>query len=78
MLIMVPDKAADIRRAGKTPPFCMAKIRYLQRTHDSFPGDEKSVNDQCAKVLVLLGNAEYISNKRAGGRSNNKKAAGTG
>jgi len=44
----------------------MAKIRYLKRTHDSFPGDEKTVNDQCARVLVLLHKAEYISGKKPG------------
>nr|WP_225738859.1 hypothetical protein [Citrobacter amalonaticus] len=44
----------------------MAKIRYLQRTHDSLPGDEKIVNDQCARVLVLLHKAEYISGKKPG------------
>jgi hypothetical protein len=51
----------------------MAKIRYLQRTHDSFPGDEKIVNDQCAKVLVLLNKAEYVTGKKAGVRKNKKK-----
>jgi prolyl-tRNA editing enzyme YbaK/EbsC (Cys-tRNA(Pro) deacylase) len=39
----------------------MAKIRYLQRTHDSIPGDVKAVDDRCAKVLVLLGKAEYCT-----------------
>lgn len=46
----------------------MAKIRYLQSTHDSFRGDEKVIDDQCARVLWLLGKVEYISEKRAGGR----------
>lgn len=44
----------------------MAKIRYLQRTHDSRPGDEKTVDDACARVLVLLGMAEYSGTRRAG------------
>lgn len=55
----------------------MAKIRYLQRTHDSNPGDEKFVDDPCARVLVLLGKAEYISGKRAGG-AKKKNNAGKG
>jgi len=55
----------------------MAKIRYLQRTHDAKPGDEKSVGDQCARVLVLLGKAEYISGKRHGG-GKKKNNAGNG
>jgi len=55
----------------------MAKIRYLQRTHDSRPGDEKNVNGQCARVLVLLGKAEYASGKRAGG-GKKKNNAGNG
>lgn len=50
----------------------MAKIRYLQRTHDSLPGDEKIVNDQCAKVLVLLHKAEYVTGKKAGGPKKKK------
>lgn len=55
----------------------MAKIRYLQRTHNSNPGDEKTVDDQCARVLVLLGKAEYIGGKRAvAGRKNNKAGNG--
>ncbi|MEB7063952.1 hypothetical protein NA876_17540 [Escherichia coli] len=55
----------------------MAKIRYLQRTHDARPGDEKIVDDRCARVLVLLGKAEYSGGgKRAGGgrRKNNAGA----
>lgn len=52
----------------------MARIKYLQRTHDSLPGDEKTVNDQCAKVLVLLGKAEFITDRRTcGSGSKNKK-----
>lgn len=50
----------------------MAKIRYLQRTHDSLPGDEKIVNDQCANVLVLLHKAEYVAGKKAGGPKKKK------
>ncbi|WP_367299211.1 hypothetical protein [Hafnia alvei] len=46
----------------------MAKIRYRQRTHDAAPGDVKNVDDPCAKVLVLLGKAEYISARRPGGQ----------
>ncbi|EOC5724938.1 hypothetical protein ACI5CP_000424 [Cronobacter turicensis] len=55
----------------------MAKIRYLQRTHDSKPGDEKTVDDQCARVLVLPGKAEYTGAKRAGG-GKKKNNAGNG
>ncbi|MFV8873641.1 hypothetical protein ABQ345_09560 [Serratia fonticola] len=50
----------------------MAKVRYLQSTHDSFRGDEKEIDDRCAKVLWLLGKVEYISEKRAGGRRSKK------
>lgn len=56
----------------------MAKIRYLQRTHDSLPGDEKIVNDQCAKVLVLLHKAEYVTGKKAGGPKKEKVNAENG
>nr|WP_244879840.1 hypothetical protein [Rahnella inusitata] len=52
----------------------MARIRYLQRTHDSSPGDEKNVNDQCAVVLVLLGKAEYIAEKRVSSRGKKNNA----
>ncbi|MCS2155474.1 hypothetical protein MUU48_00620 [Scandinavium sp. H11S7] len=56
----------------------MAKIRYLQRTHDSLPGDEKVVNDQCARVLVLLKKAEYITERRTGGQKKKKANAENG
>ncbi|EMJ9286692.1 hypothetical protein [Klebsiella pasteurii] len=52
----------------------MAKIRYLQRTHDSIPGDVKAVDDRCAKVLVLLDKAEYCTVVRTDGRKNKRKA----
>ena len=58
--------------AGIFPAMFMAKIRYLQRTHDSLPSDEKDVSDQCAKVLVLLGIAEFIPERRAGGQKKKK------
>lgn len=56
----------------------MVKIRYLQRTHDSLPDDEKIVNDQCAKVLVLLKKAEYVTGKKAVVRKNKKENAENG
>nr|WP_249226305.1 hypothetical protein [Entomohabitans teleogrylli] len=56
----------------------MAKIRYLQSTHDSMPGDEKIVNDQCAKVLVLLHKAEYMTGKKVGRQKKKKVNAETG
>ncbi|WP_313328066.1 hypothetical protein [Enterobacter oligotrophicus] len=52
----------------------MAKIRYLQRTHDSVPEDVKTVDDRCARVLVLLGKAEYFTSARPGGKKNKRKA----
>lgn len=55
----------------------MTRIRYLQRTHDARPGDEKAVDEQCARMLVLLGMAEYISTRRAGG-AKKKNNAGNG
>ncbi|OAT18009.1 hypothetical protein M977_03797 [Buttiauxella gaviniae ATCC 51604] len=44
------------------------------------PGDEKTVNDQCAKVLVLLGKAEFITGRRTcgPGSKNKKNKTGTG
>ncbi|EKR5712359.1 hypothetical protein AB3H13_03100 [Escherichia coli] len=39
----------------------MAKIRYLQGTHDARPGDIRDVAQPCAEVLVRLGKAEYIT-----------------
>ncbi|UHD09215.1 hypothetical protein LUW93_16495 [Klebsiella oxytoca] len=56
----------------------MAKIRYLQRTHDSLPGDEKIVNDQCARVLVLLKKAEYVASRKAGAQKKRKVKAENG
>jgi len=56
----------------------MEKIRYLQCTHDSVPGDVKTVDEQCARVLVLLGMAEYVTARRAGGRGKKKNNEGTG
>ena len=52
----------------------MAKIRYLQRTHDSIAGDIKAVDDRCARVLVLLGKAEYFTEVNARVRKNKRKA----
>jgi len=56
----------------------MAKIRYLQRTHDSKTGDEKTVDEQCARVLVLLGKAEYLTLQSNAGRGRKKVNAGNG
>jgi len=56
----------------------MAKIRYLQRTHDSWPGDEKIVNDQCARVLVLLKKAEYVTSRKSAAQKNKKFKAENG
>ncbi|HFG2659230.1 TPA: hypothetical protein ACGGGC_004672 [Escherichia coli] len=38
----------------------MTRIRYLQMTHDAAPGESREVDDRCARVLVLLGKAEYL------------------
>nr|WP_240766172.1 hypothetical protein [Escherichia coli] len=38
----------------------MADIRYIQPTHDARPGDVRTLDDRYAKILVLLGKAEYI------------------
>ncbi|EOU4924951.1 TPA: hypothetical protein J1540_004033 [Escherichia coli] len=38
----------------------MAKIRYLQGTHDARTGDIRDVAQPCAEVLVRLRKAEYI------------------
>ncbi|HFK5751247.1 TPA: hypothetical protein ACG0LX_000387 [Enterobacter ludwigii] len=51
----------------------MAKIRYLRRTHDSLAGDVKDVDDRCARVLVLLGKAEYFTGVTAGVSKNKRK-----
>ena len=42
----------------------MAKIRYLQGTHDARAGDIRDVAQPCAEVLVRLGKAEYITVRR--------------
>ncbi|MCD4102378.1 hypothetical protein KX407_27635 [Escherichia coli] len=42
----------------------MAKIRYLQGTHDARAGDIRDVAQPCAEVLVRLGKAEYISKRK--------------
>ncbi|MGX8939424.1 hypothetical protein ACWWJF_20805 [Symbiopectobacterium sp. Eva_TO] len=52
----------------------MAKIRYLQRTHAPVPGDVKAVDNRCAKVLVLLGKADYFTGARTDGKKNKRKA----
>ncbi|EOC9159611.1 TPA: hypothetical protein ACU6DY_005281, partial [Escherichia coli] len=39
----------------------MAKIQYLQGTHDARAGDIRDVAQPCAEVLVRLGKAEYIT-----------------
>nr|WP_245248515.1 hypothetical protein [Yokenella regensburgei] len=52
----------------------MAIIRYLQHTHDSAPGDEKDVDEPCARVLVLLCKAEYVVSRRSGGGKRKTKA----
>lgn len=41
----------------------MAKIKYLRRTHDAAPGDEKVIDDASARVLVLTGHAQYVTEK---------------
>ncbi|QWV74504.1 hypothetical protein KQ217_00020 [Escherichia coli O170:H18] len=42
----------------------MAKIRYLQGTHDARAGDIRDVAQSCAEVLVRLRKAEYITERR--------------
>ena len=42
----------------------MAKIQYLQGTHDARAGDIRDVAQPCAEVLVRLGKAEYITARR--------------
>ncbi|ECK7391200.1 hypothetical protein FRN05_16300 [Salmonella enterica subsp. enterica] len=39
----------------------MAKIRYLQQVGSIQPGEEKDAADNCARVLVLIGKAEYVT-----------------
>ncbi|EMY0752042.1 hypothetical protein AAH726_005022, partial [Escherichia coli] len=46
----------------------MAKIRYLQGTHDARAGDIRDVAQPCAEVLVRLGKAEYITVRRPAGQ----------
>ncbi|EKH7480543.1 hypothetical protein O9K80_005550 [Escherichia coli] len=46
----------------------MAKIRYLQGTHDARPGDIRDVTQPCAEVLVRLRKAEYITARRPAGQ----------
>ncbi|TKT45650.1 hypothetical protein DXX73_024115 [Escherichia coli] len=49
----------------------MAKIRYLQGTHDARAGDIRDVAQPCAEVLVRLGKAEYITVRRPAGQKRN-------
>ncbi|EEC9558880.1 TPA: hypothetical protein ACQZE1_005222 [Escherichia coli] len=46
----------------------MAKIRYLQGTHDGRAGDIRDVAQPCAEVLVRLRKAEYITARRPAGQ----------
>ncbi|EEU2383451.1 hypothetical protein MMS56_29820, partial [Escherichia coli] len=46
----------------------MAKIRYLQGTHDARAGDIRDVAQPCAEVLVRLRKAEYITARRPAGQ----------
>ncbi|MDT8480899.1 hypothetical protein, partial [Escherichia coli] len=46
----------------------MAKIQYLQGTHDARAGDIRDVAQPCAEVLVRLGKAEYITVRRPAGQ----------
>ncbi|NYW24312.1 hypothetical protein [Escherichia coli] len=46
----------------------MAKIQYLQGTHDGRAGDIRDVAQPCAEVLVRLRKAEYITARRPAGQ----------
>ncbi|EHX2332210.1 hypothetical protein K3U38_005189 [Escherichia coli] len=46
----------------------MAKIRYLQGTHDGRAGDIRDVAQPCVEVLVRLRKAEYITARRPAGQ----------
>ncbi|WP_045148991.1 hypothetical protein [Escherichia coli] len=52
----------------------MAKIRYLQGTHDARAGDIRDVAQPCAEVLVRLGKAEYITVLRPAGQKKKRDA----
>ncbi|MCE2446738.1 hypothetical protein I8744_27705, partial [Escherichia coli] len=52
----------------------MAKIRYLQGTHDARTGDIRDVAQPCAEVLVRLGKAEYITVRRPAGQKKKRDA----
>ncbi|QNJ64540.1 hypothetical protein H4P46_10570 [Escherichia coli] len=52
----------------------MAKIRYLQGTHDARAGDIRDVAQPCAEVLVRLGKAEYITVRRPAGQKKKRDA----
>lgn len=52
----------------------MAKIRYLQGTHDALAGDIRDVEQPCAEVLVRLRKAEYIPARRQAGQKKQRDA----
>ncbi len=52
----------------------MAKIRYLQGTHDARAGDIRDVAQPCAEVLVRSGKAEYITARRPAGQKKKRDA----
>ncbi len=52
----------------------MAKIQYLQGTHDARAGDIRDVAQPCAEVLVRLGKAEYITARRPAGQKKKRDA----
>ena len=60
------NREANAKGGRGNPAILHGKIRYLQRTHDSVTGDVKTVDDRCARVLVLLGKAEYFTEVTTG------------
>ncbi len=69
---MRPAAESDKEDGRRAPPVTgMAKIRYLQGTHDARAGDIRDVAQPCAEVLVRLGKAEYITVRRPAGQKRN-------
>ena len=52
----------------------MAKLRYLQGTHDARAGDIRDGAQPGAEVLVRLGKAEYITVRRPAGQKKKRDA----
>ena len=54
------------RKEGGKPRHIAWQKSDICNAHDSVTGDVKTVDDRCARVLVLLGKAEYFTEVTTG------------